>query len=93
MEPIVIFGIAVVVLCGYITWADMLSDSRYFKRDLAIARQLARKCRAGIMGRHTLFINAACGKLSREQGAVATHIHEKVGLYLRMHSLPSGHKS
>jgi hypothetical protein len=93
MEPMIIFGVLLVVLCGYITCVDMLGDSRFFKRDLAIARQLARKCRAGLVGRHKLYINAACGKLSRDHGDVATHIHEKVGLFIRLHSPPPGHKS
>ena len=89
MEPMVIFGIILVVLCGYITSVDMLGDSRYFKRDMAIARQLARKCRAGIVGRKNL-INAVCGKLSRDQSYIASHIHEKVGMFIRVHSLHPG---
>jgi hypothetical protein len=92
MEPMVIFGVILVVLCGYITCVDMLGDSRYFKRDLAIARQLARKCRAGIVGHNKILINAACGKLSRDQSYIASHIHEKVGMFIRVHSLHPGHK-
>jgi hypothetical protein len=93
MEPMVIFGVITVVLCGYKTVVDMLGDGRYLKRDLAIARQLARKCRAGIVGHHKLLIKAACGSLARDHLDVATHIHEKAGLFIRLHSPHPGHKS
>ena len=93
MEPMEIFGVLIVVLCGYFTIADMLADSSYFKRDLAIARQLARKCRAGIVGHPIRFFNAAYSKLPMDHGAIAVHVHEKVGLFMRYHSPHPGHKS
>ena len=93
MELMVVFGVLIVVLCGYLAVVDMLADSRFFKRDLAIARQLARKCRAGITRQPVRIFNAACVMLPLGQSDVAAHIHERVGLFMRLHAPHPGHKS